>query len=153
MAAGLTINPDQLQPFTAFLENTLAEEQGQAAEQDRLDIDSVITTGGAHRDLWTELQRLAPFGPGNPEPMFAAASVTVEHAQAVRGGHIRATVSDRSGVRLRAVAWRAGETALGERLLARDGVLHLAGRLKPDDWQGRQGVEFEIEDAADPRRS
>jgi single-stranded-DNA-specific exonuclease len=27
----------------------------------------------------------------------------------------------------------------------------VAGRLKPDDWKGRNGVELEIEDAADPR--
>jgi single-stranded-DNA-specific exonuclease len=30
--------------------------------------------------------------------------------------------------------------------------VHVAGRLKPDDWQGREGVELEIEDVADPRR-
>jgi single-stranded-DNA-specific exonuclease len=153
MAAGLTVRPDQLQPFTAFLENTLAAEQGRAAEADALELDAVVTCGGAHRDLWTELQRLTPFGPGNPEPVFAAASVRVEHAQAVRGGHVRATVTDTTGTKLRAVAWRAEETELGRRLLARDGGLHLAGRLKPDNWQGRSGVEFEIEDAADPRRA
>jgi single-stranded-DNA-specific exonuclease len=28
----------------------------------------------------------------------------------------------------------------------------VAGKLKPDDWQGRESVELEIEDAADPRR-
>jgi single-stranded-DNA-specific exonuclease len=27
----------------------------------------------------------------------------------------------------------------------------VVGRLKPDDWKGRDGVQFEIEDAADPR--
>ncbi|MBW3560614.1 MAG: single-stranded-DNA-specific exonuclease RecJ [Proteobacteria bacterium] len=153
MAAGLTLRPDQLQPFTAFLHNRLGEEQGRAALLDALEVDSVITAGGAHRDLWTELQRLAPFGPGNPEPIFAAADVRVEHAQAVRGGHVRATLADSTGRRLRAVAWRSEETPVGQRLLARDGGLHVAGRLKPDDWQGRSGVEFEIEDAADPRRS
>jgi single-stranded-DNA-specific exonuclease len=153
MAAGLTIRTEQLHLFTAFLEHTLAEEQGRAAEADALEVDAVVTTGGAHRDLWTELQRLAPFGPGNPEAIFALGDVRVEHAQAVRGGHVRATVSDRTGRKLRAVAWRAEETPVGQRLLARDGALHLAGRLKPDDWQGRQAVELEIEDAADPRQS
>ena len=33
------------------------------------------------------------------------------------------------------------------------GGLHVAGKLKLDDWKGRDGVELEIEDAADPRRS
>ena len=54
--------------------------------------------------------------------------------------------------RLKGVAWRSAETDLGRRLLAGGGGLHVAGRLKPDDWQGRENVELEIEDAADPRR-
>jgi len=41
---------------------------------------------------------------------------------------------------------------MGRRLLAGQGALHVVGRLKPDDWSGREGVELEIEDAADPRR-
>ena len=32
-------------------------------------------------------------------------------------------------------------------------AIHVAGKLKPDDWKGREGVELEIEDAADPRIS
>ena len=31
------------------------------------------------------------------------------------------------------------------------GALHVAGKLKADDWNGRNGVQLEIEDAADPR--
>jgi single-stranded-DNA-specific exonuclease len=68
----------------------------------------------------------------------------------VRGGHIRCILRDETGGKLRAVAWRCEETATGKALLT-GGALHLVGRLKPDDWQGRNGVEFEIEDAADPR--
>jgi single-stranded-DNA-specific exonuclease len=71
---------------------------------------------------------------------------------ALKGGHVRCTLTDRSGGRLKAVAWRAGETELGRRLLEGAGAVHVAGRLKPDDWQGRESVELEIEDVADPRR-
>ena len=46
---------------------------------------------------------------------------------------------------------RAEDTDLGRRLMAGGGGLHVAGRLKADDWMGRQGVQLEIEDAADPR--
>ena len=49
-------------------------------------------------------------------------------------------------------AGRAADTELGRRLLAGDGALHVAGRLRPDDWMGREAVELEIEDAADPRQ-
>ena len=36
-------------------------------------------------------------------------------------------------------------------VLAGQGGLNLVGRLKADDWNGRRGVQFEIEDVADPR--
>ena len=72
---------------------------------------------------------------------------------ALKGGHVRCVLVDESGARLRAVAWRAAETELGRRLLAADGALHVVGRLRPDDWMGREAVELEIEDAADPRQA
>jgi single-stranded-DNA-specific exonuclease len=65
---------------------------------------------------------------------------------------VRCILVDQSGAKLRAVAWRAGESEMGQRLLAGQGALHVAGRLKPDDGSGRDGVGLEIEDAADPRR-
>jgi single-stranded-DNA-specific exonuclease len=69
----------------------------------------------------------------------------------LRGGHIRCVLTDGAGGRLKAVAWRADDSALGRRLQSGGGALHVVGRLKPDDYNGRTGVEFEIEDAADPR--
>ena len=70
---------------------------------------------------------------------------------ALKGGHVRCTLRDASGGRLKAVAWRVEGSEAGKRLMVEGGAIHVVGRLKPDDWQGRQGVEFEIEDVADPR--
>lgn len=153
MAAGLSVRPDAIPELRAFLCERLAAETEAAAAEDGLDIDALVTTRGCDRALWQDFQRLAPFGPGNPEPLFAAADVRVERPMALKGGHVRCTLVDGSGGKLKAVAWRCGETELGKRLLIEGGAIHVAGRLKPDDWQGREGVELEIEDAADPRRA
>jgi single-stranded-DNA-specific exonuclease len=71
---------------------------------------------------------------------------------ALRGGHVRCTLADTSGGRLKAVAWRTADSDLGRRLLAGGGALHVVGKLKIDHWNGQKGVELEIIDAADPRR-
>jgi len=151
MAAGLTVRSDAIPELRDFLCGLLAAESKAATAADALDIDALITPGAAGRSMLEEFRRLEPFGPGNPEPLFAAASVRVVEAMPVRGGHVRCVLADGAGARLRAVAWRAEETNLGRRLLAGGGALHLAGRLKPDDYKGRNAVEMEIEDAADPR--
>ncbi|MFY8140168.1 MAG: single-stranded-DNA-specific exonuclease RecJ, partial [Caulobacter sp.] len=151
MAAGLTVRPSGIPELRAFLCEQLAAEMIDAAAADAVEIDALVSPGGATRGLWTDFQRLAPFGPGNPEPVFAIADARVERPMMLKGGHVRCTLTDASGGRLKAVAWRAGETELGDRIMAGGAGLHVVGRLKPDDWQGRESVELEIEDAADPR--
>ena len=152
MAAGLSVRPDTIPELRAFLCERLAAETEIAAAEDGLDVDALIATSGADRALWKDFQRMAPFGPGNAEPVFALANVRVERPMVLKGGHVRCTLTDGSGGRLKAVAWRVEGTETGKRLLVEGGAIHVVGRLKPDDWKGREGVEFEIEDAADPRR-
>lgn len=153
MAAGLSVRPDTIPELRAFLCERLAAESEIAAADDSLEIDALVTTRGCDRALWQDFQRMAPFGPGNVEPLFAAAAVRVERPMALRGGHVRCTLTDSSGGKLKAVAWRVEGSEAGRRLMAEGGAIHVAGRLKPDDWQGRAGVEFEIEDLADPRQA
>ena len=153
MAAGLSVRPDTIPELRAFLCECLASESAAAAAADALEIDALVSTRACDRALWTDFQRMAPFGPGNPEPVFAIADARVERPMSLRGGHVRCTLTDGSGGKLKAVAWRVEDTEIGRRLLVEGGSVHVVGRLKPDDWQGRQGVEFEIDDVADPRRS
>jgi single-stranded-DNA-specific exonuclease len=151
MAAGLTIRPEAIPEFRAFLCEALAGEMIIAEATDALEIDALVTPGAAARPLWDSFQVLAPFGPGNPEPSFAVADVRADRPTPVRGGHLRVSLIDAYGKRLKAVAWRCEDTPIGRRLQAGAGALHVAGRLKPDDYLGRDSVEMEIEDVADAR--
>ena len=151
MAAGLTVAPGGADAVRDFLNDRLAGESQQAAEQDRVEIDALIDAGAATRDLFEAFERMAPFGPGNPEPLFALDGVQARDAQPMNGGHVRCRLVGPDGASVRAVAWRCADLPAGQALLAGQGGLKVAGRLKADDWNGRRGVQFEIEDAADPR--
>lgn len=151
MAAGLTLRAERVADFRAFMLERLKDETELALADDALEVEALITPTAADRTLYDRMQALAPFGPGNPEPLVALAGVRPMGAQALKGGHVRADLADERGGRLKAIAWRAGDTALGEALLS-GASLHVVGRLKADDWRGRRGVQLEIEDAADPRR-
>ena len=152
MAAGLTLRPSALPEFRDFLCERLSAEMVLATEADAVDVDALVAPGAA-KSMLAEFQSLAPFGPGNPEPTVALADVRPDRPMALRGGHVRVDLVDAAGHRLKAVAWRSGDTPLGQRLLAGGGSVHVAGKLKLDDWKGRDGVEIDIEDAADPRQA
>ena len=150
MAAGLSIRPEMIPELRTFLEEHLAGEM-EAAGSEAVEIDVLLQPRAANRALHDDFQRLAPFGPGNPEPMFALTQVRPERVSALKGGHVRLDLVGPTGDRIKAVSWRSAETPLGQRLLAGGGALDVAGKLKPDDYMGRNGVQLEIEDAHDPR--
>ncbi len=151
MAAGLSLRPSAIPEFRAFLCERLAGEMVEAEAEDALEIDALVTPGAAARPLYDAFRAMEPFGPGNPEPLFAVAGVQVERVTPMRGGHLRCTLVGQGRASMRAIAWRSADTPIGQRLLAGGGSVHAVGKLKPDDWNGRSTVELEIEDLADPR--
>jgi single-stranded-DNA-specific exonuclease len=50
---------------------------------------------------------------------------------------------------LKAIAFRCLDTPLGDALMNHRGAyFHLAGHLRRDTWQGAEGVQLIVEDAA-----
>ncbi|MEM6852394.1 MAG: single-stranded-DNA-specific exonuclease RecJ, partial [Pseudomonadota bacterium] len=148
-AAGLTIARSQLDAFARNVRRRLDQAVETASEAIAFEIDSVVSGAGASIALSDAMRRAAPFGAGNPEPIFAAASVRIEHARIVGERHVAATMIDAAGARLRGIAFRAVGSSLGDALLASgDRRLHVAGALEPDAWRGGRAVQMRIEDAA-----
>jgi single-stranded-DNA-specific exonuclease len=152
MAAGLTMDGARLDELTVFLNARLADERVEAVAMDALDIDALIDPGAATRALFESFEQLAPFGPANPEPVFALNGVQAREPVQMNGGHVRCRLVGPDGASVRAIAWRCADLPTGQALLSGQGGLNVVGRLKADDWNGRRGVQFEIEDVADPRR-
>ncbi|MFN7129546.1 MAG: single-stranded-DNA-specific exonuclease RecJ [Brevundimonas sp.] len=152
MAAGLTMDGARLAELTEFLNARLADERVESVAMDALDIDALIDPGAATRALFESFEQLAPFGPANPEPVFALSGVQAREPVQMNGGHVRCRLVGPDGASVRAIAWRCADLPTGQALLSGQGGLNVVGRLKADDWNGRRGVQFEIEDVADPRR-
>ena len=76
----------------------------------------------------------------------------MKFAKVVGEAHVRCLIESSDGSRLDAVAFRASGQPVGDMLMASGGMpLHLAGTLKRDTWGGREKIEMQIEDVADPR--
>lgn len=152
MAAGLTVAPGGVPSLRDYLNDRLAGESAAAGERDTVEIDALIEPRAADRALFESFERLAPFGPGNPEPLFALETVRAADAMPMNGGHVRCRLAGPDGASVKAVAWRCADLPLGQALLSGQGGLKAAVRLKADDWNGRRGIQLEIEDLADDRR-
>ena len=148
MAAGLTVEKARLGDLRAYLEDKLGPQV--AAGQDRaLSIDAALTAGAATLELIELLEQAGPYGSAHPSPIFAFPAHRVLYADRAGGDHIRCTIASADGKKLKAVAFRAMGTELGELLLSEKQLpLHIAGRLTIDDWSGARVPCLHIEDAA-----
>ena len=147
MAAGFTVAAEGVAALRQFLADRLAPPAEGAGPELRL--DAALQPSAATPALVETLARLGPFGAGNPQPRFALANVRLLKADVVGDGHLRCLVTGEGGGRLKAIAFRAMDGALGPGLRQRSGAaVHLAGHLRPDNWRGREGVQLIIDDAA-----
>src|SRR5471032_700758 len=132
-----------------FLDDRVAPQLGAAPPVRELGIDSALAPGAATQELVTMIERAGPFGAGNALPRFALTSVRVDYAQPVGEGHVRCTLVGQERGRIDAIAFRAGQTPLGPALLDRaKPVLHVAGALRLDRYNGRESVRLQIDEAA-----
>nr|WP_221238523.1 single-stranded-DNA-specific exonuclease RecJ [Roseospira visakhapatnamensis] len=149
MAAGFSLDPDRLDALHAALATHLADQMGPdgALLDAPMDLDGVLTVEGANADLLARLDQVAPFGPGNPEPVFAITDARIVHADVVGMGHVRCALEGRAGGRLKAIAFKAADEDLGQALLCGRGtVVHMAGTLRLDRWQGRVQPQLVVSD-------
>ena len=150
MAAGLLVEANKITAFSDFLEERLADIVDRAREDRALLVDAVLAAGGVNPALVESLEVGGPYGMGWPAPRIAAGPVRIIKADIVGNGHVRVIAAGDDGPSLKAVAFRAADTPLGQALLgaAPHRRLWLAGRVKIDDWASRPAAEMHLEDAA-----
>jgi len=148
MAAGFSLRPEQLEGFRAFLAEAFARHRP-SDEIVTLCLEAVISPSGATAALAHELSRAGPFGAGNAEPVLAVPDAQVVFADVVGHGHVRLRLAGADGSRLDAIAFRVADTDLGNGLLSSRGQrIHAAGRLRAEEWNGREKVQLLLDDAA-----
>ncbi len=149
MAAGFTARAEDLPALKEFLAERLARQIADGGLVPTLGIDGVLQPGAATVELTQMLERVGPFGAGNAEPRFALPAVRLAKADPVGETHLRCILLGSDGARLKAIAFRALGTPLGQALLqARGAAVHLAGHLRAQSWQGEVSAQLLIEDAA-----
>jgi single-stranded-DNA-specific exonuclease len=150
MACGVTVAADKIDALAEFLEERLAEDVARATDGRALLLDAILAPGGVCPTLCDALDQGGPYGAGWPAPRVAAGPVRIVKADIVGNGHLRVVVAGDDGRRIKAIAFRMAESALGEALLSAPPhrKLWIAGRIKRDEWGDRVAAEMHLEDAA-----
>ncbi len=149
MAAGLTVQADRVSELWEFLNESLQADITAARANLGLRVDSLLSPSAVSQGLMETINKVGPFGAGNPAPVFVFPDLRINYAQRLRGGHVRCSFTDSSGARVNGICFGADENGLSDILLSSTNpVLHVAGRLKQDRWQGRNQITLNVVDLA-----
>ena len=150
MAAGITLLRDQLDGFAVFMRERLAPAISAAKADSNLLVDAVLQPAAVSLDLIKSLEKAGPFGSGSPEPVFVVPDLRILDVVPVGTAHFRIRARSANGTQIKAMAFRAAETPLGDALMrSKSGAnIALAGTLSINHWNGREEVQFRVIDLA-----
>ena len=114
----------------------------------RLSIHAPLGLREISADVLEGLERLGPFGPANPKPMFRASPVALMAApRTVKERHLK-LLFKQDGRTFPGIAWRAADR--GAYLNANREGLELAYHLEPREYQGVTTTELTVADVRLP---
>src|SRR5205807_5924120 len=144
-AAGLTLESSRIKELRLAV-NAIADEcLGPDDLMPRLHIDGDLTFRGITGRVASGVASLAPFGAGNPRPVFAARQVAiVDGPRKLKERHLKMSLKQ-DGRIFRAVAWRAAERH--DYLSEHRASLDVAFSLEQNEFGGETFVELSLSDA------
>lgn len=140
MAAGLTIAGECVSEFAQAFDASVRASTSTSSFVPEIWVDSELSLAELNHQLLAEVQRLEPFGAGNPEPLFLLRGVEVGARRIVGENHLRVLLRQENRV-LNAIGFRMAEAAIEER--ARIDILC---SVQVNDWDGGSTLDTHIRD-------
>lgn len=146
-AAGLKIEEANLNAFRAAFLEAVAEQMGEEESAAEICFDAEAPLGQFDLSVMAQVELLAPFGMGNPRPLFCAMGVELSEAPKLMGdsGRHMSLQLAQHGHRMRGVAFGQAEEWLPQ-MSAVDGKLDLAFRPVINEFRGFRKVELQLVD-------
>nr|MBN1228426.1 single-stranded-DNA-specific exonuclease RecJ [Anaerolineae bacterium] len=137
-AAGCSLEEDLVPQFRRRLSETIAAIRDDSIPAGRV-VDAEVAFGEVTMKLADELNRLAPFGAGNPPVHLLTTDLVIEsHAlMGIGKKHRRILLKDASGVEQTVIWWRGSESLLPR------GPIDLLYIPRMNDYKGSRALQLE----------
>jgi single-stranded-DNA-specific exonuclease len=143
-AAGLSLESGRIRELRRAVNVVADETLGPADLVPRLRIDSDLSFRAITGDVASGVCALAPFGAGNPRPVFLARGVEiVDGPRKLKERHLKMTLKQ-DGRIFRAIAWRSAERH--DYLVEHKAAIDVAFSLDQNQYNGETYVELTLAD-------
>jgi single-stranded-DNA-specific exonuclease len=144
-AAGISIKEEDIKEFSHMLEDVIRRKVNTSDFVSHTNIDAMCNLDDISYELISEISKLAPFGSGNPEPVFCVRNINVSSRSVVGNNHLRMRVSG-NGVSYSSIWFNKGHLInfLSEH------ALDIAFTPHINIWNGASDIQLKMKDIAVP---
>lgn len=152
-AAGLSLKPENLNAFIERFENYVCKYLKEEDMTPEIEIDSDIDLeqlGGVKGSFFKVLRQFAPFGPGNPAPIFKTNALQdTGYARIVGQKHLKMKVTPFQGgyrvPRIDAIAFQLGDE-VNYKWISKALPFSICYQVEENAWQGKVDLQLNIKD-------
>jgi len=138
-ACGISIKKENIRSFERAFEEQVTEKLGNNISQKELLIDFSLTLDAINERLVENIEILAPFGTGNPKPVFASSGVELADVPSIVGkNHLKFTVKNK-GKYIPCIGFSLGDKI---DLLSNSKMFDIAYSPFIDDWNGKVSLKI-----------
>ena len=138
VAVGLSILEEHLEEFTKSFLTAVKTQIGNQPTERQLEIDAFIQRNQLKEDLLLEMEKLAPFGQGNPQPLLGIQRVKLygKPRPVGSGEHFQFSVHN-GDEPINGIAWR-----MADNIPPTDQEIDIAFRLQWNHWNQRKRLQM-----------
>ncbi len=143
-AAGLTLNIENVEAFKLKFEEVVARKITPEMLEPQVDIDLVIPLEAVNFRFYNILKQMAPFGPGNMQPVFVSTNVIAKSARQLKDIHLKMFLTqENSKASVEAIAFGFGDYY---EAISNGTPFHVAYTLEENEFMGNKTLQLNIKD-------
>jgi single-stranded-DNA-specific exonuclease len=146
-AVGFKVRPERIAALRNRFNAYVADHFPGGTPCPRLVLDAEVPLAALTFGLMKDLDRLEPYGAGNPKPKFLVSGVKVEGPRLIGKEEVKKHLDFRvrqGGTAIRCVAWNMADRM--EELMSASGDCCLAFTPKINEWNGNRRIELQVID-------
>ena len=144
MAAGFTMDKDHFKNLENFILKDYFLKNKNLITQNTFDAE--ISLSAVNQDFNNEINKLGPFGNGNPKPKFLIKNLKITKVDLLKNKHISVLLKPNIGRSIKCICFNSVNTPLGYNLITFKKNINVIAEIHENNWNNKKYLQLNIKD-------
>ncbi len=144
MAAGFSMKKNKLKDLENFILKDFAKKN--INSNLNYTYDAEVSATAINKNFIDEINKIGPFGYGNPTPIFLIKNLKVVKARNINDKHINVMLKHKAGKFIKSICFNSVNTQLGRHLLSYKKNIHVVAQIHENYWNNNKYLQLNIKD-------